>query len=112
MALFYIRSSGSAADLDEEVGKTRMAVSSTAERSHVPEEFLFLDLLVAAEVSDGGKPVIVLQSEVSVLALPAFPLDEKHKHLSLAPCTLAHGGDRQLRVEVAKERECSMVWVS
>lgn len=96
MASACIRSSVSNADLDEEVGKTRRAVFSTAKRSRVSEEFPFLALLVAVGVSDGGKPVIILQSEVSVLTLRAFPLDEKHKHLSLAPRTPAHG-DRQLR---------------
>lgn len=96
MALVCIRSSGSAADLDNEVGKARTVVSSTAERSHVPEEFPSLTLLVAVEVSDGGKAVIVLQSEVSVLVLPAFPPDEKQNHLSLTPHTPPHR-DWQLR---------------
>lgn len=95
MVLVCIRSSSSATDLDKEVGKTRTVVSSAAERSHMPEEFPSLALLVAVEVSDGGKPVAILQPEVSVLSLAASPLHEKHKHPSLAPCAPAHG-DRQL----------------
>lgn len=109
MASACIRSSSSNADLDEEVGKTRRAFFSTAKRSRVSEEFPFLALLVAVGVSDGGKPVIILQSEVSVLTLPAFPLDEKHKHLSLAP---RHTETGSSAVEVTKERECSTVWIS
>lgn len=91
MVLVCIRSSSSATDLDKEVGKTRTVVSSTAERSHMPEEFPSLALLVAVEVSDGDKPVTILQPEVSVLSLTASLLDDKHNHLSLACCTLAHG---------------------
>lgn len=83
MALVCIRSSGSATNLNKEVGKTRRVVSSIAERSRMPEKFPSLALLVAVVVSDGGKTVIVLQSEMSVLLVPAFPLDAKCKHLSL-----------------------------
>lgn len=91
------------------MGKARTVVSSTAERSHVPEEFPSLALLVAVEVSDGGKAVITLQPEVSVLVLPAFPPDEKQNHLSLTP---HHAETGSSAVEVAKERRCSTVSVS
>lgn len=74
----------------------------------MPEEFPSLALL-AAEVSDGGKPLILLQPEASVLPLPAFPWDEKHKHLSLTP---RHTETGSPAVEVAKERGCRVVWVS
>lgn len=37
----------------------------------MPEEFPSAALLVAVGVSDGGKPVIRLQSEVPVLGFPS-----------------------------------------
>lgn len=68
----------------------------------MPEEFPSLALLVAVGVSDGGKPVITLQSEVPVLG---SQLSHWMGSVNTSPCQPVprHTDTGSSTVEVAKE---------
>ena len=98
--LVCIINGGSPADFDKEAGRTRTAVSSTAQRSHMPKKFPSLPSLLALKVSDGGKSIIPLNSGASVLTFTAAP--PWIGNVNTSPSHPTHGGTGSSAVEAVQ----------